>query len=73
LYDALRLKFLRVFGEPAPQVTRLEKELNDGVEKVYQEEKAALEKVEIEVAIRRERVSYMEEVRVDWRMKERTR
>jgi hypothetical protein len=51
----------------------LEKELNDGVEKVYQEEKAALEKVEIEVAIRRERVSYMEEVRVDWRMKERTR
>ena len=73
LYDALRLMFLRVFCEPAPQVTRLEKELNDGVEKVYQEEKAALEKVEIEVSIQRERVSYMEEVRVDWRMKERTR
>jgi hypothetical protein len=73
LYDALRLMFLRVFCESAPQVTRLEKELNDGVEKVYQEEKAALERVEIEVAIQRERVSYMEEVRVDWRMKERTR
>ena len=73
LYDALRLMFLRVFCVLAPQVTRLEKELNDGVEKVYQEEKAALERVEIEVAIRRERVSYMEEVRVDWRMKERTR
>ena len=73
LYDALRLMFLRIFCESAPQVTRLEKELNDGVEKVYQEEKAALERVEIEVAIRRERVSYMEEVRVDWRMKERTR
>ena len=73
LYDALRLLFLRIFCESAPQVTRLEKELNDGVEKVYQEEKAALERVEIEVAIRRERVSYMEEVRIDWRMKERTR
>ena len=42
LYDALRLMFLRILCDPAPQVNRLEKELNDGGEKVYQEEKKAL-------------------------------
>ena len=73
LYDALRLMYLRIFCESAPKVNRLEKELNDGVEKVYQEEKNALEKVEIEVSVRRERVAYMEEVRLDWKLKERTR
>ena len=73
LYDALRLMFLRIFNEPAPVVNQLEKELNEGVEKVYQEEKNALEKVEIEVVIRRERVAYMEEVREDWKLKERSR
>ena len=73
LYDALRLMFLRILCDPAPQVNRLEKELNDGGEKVYQEEKKALEKVENEVAISRERVAYMEKVGVDWRLKERSR
>ena len=73
LYDALRLMFLRIFCESAPLVNRLEKELNNGVEKVYQEEKKALEKVEIEVAVRRERVSYMEEVKLNWKLKERSR
>ena len=73
LYDVLRLMYLRIFCEPAPKVNQLEKELNDGVEKVYQEEKKALEKVEIEVSVRRERVAYMEEVRLDWKLKERTR
>ena len=64
---------MRIFCESAPLVHRLEKELNNGVEKVYQEEKKALEKVEIEVAVRRERVSYMEEVRLNWKLKERSR
>ena len=73
LYDALRLMFLRIFDEPAPVVIRLEEELNEGIEKTYQEEKNALEKCETEVAIRRDRVAWMEEIRVDWNLKERTR
>ena len=73
LDDALRLIFLRIFNEPAPVVIRLEEELNEGIEKTYQEEKNALEKCETEVAIRMDRVAWMEEIRVDWTLKERTR
>ena len=73
IYDALRLMSLWIFDEPAPVVIRLEGELNEGVEKIYVEEKNALDKCEIETAIRRDRVSWMEEVRTDWNLKERTR
>ena len=73
IYDALRLMFLRIFDEPAPVVARLDEELNDGVEKTYVEEKNALDKCEAETAIRRDRVAWMEEVRTDWNLKERTR
>ena len=59
IYDALRLMFLWIFGEPAPVVARLDEELNDGVEKTYVEEKNALDRCEIETAIRRDRVSWM--------------
>ena len=73
IYDALRLMYLWIFDEPAPVVIRLEGELNEGVEKIYVEEKNALDKCEIETAIRRDWVSWMEEVRTDWNLKERTR
>ena len=73
IYDALRLMFLRIFNEPAPVVVRLDEELNDGVEKTYVEEKNALDRCESETAIRRDRVAWMEEVRTDWNLKERTR
>jgi len=73
IYDCLRLLYLRIFGQAPVRVMLVEKQLNECIDRMLDQERSALERCEIEVVIRRSRVLWLEEVKSDWKFKERSR
>ena len=73
MLDAMRLCYRRLFDSDAPKVKKVEVLLNNGVQKSCLVETVGLEKAELEVKVRQERVKYLKELGQDWTFKERTR
>ena len=70
LYDSLRLSFLNIFNKPAPNVPKVESELNSAVLNTLSIETRLLEKSEIETPIKRSWVQRLTNLSTDWTFKE---
>ena len=73
LYDMLRLSHRRIFDEKAPGIPELIEILNNGVLMSLEAEKKGLEADEARVLARKGRISLLEGLTEDWKLKERTR
>ena len=73
IYDFLHLLYLRIFDQAAVRVMLVEKQLNECIDRMLDQEQSALERCETEVVIWRSRVLWLEKVMSDWKFKERSR
>lgn len=62
-----------MFDQAAVRVMLVEKQLNECIDRMLDQERNALDRCETEVVIRRSRVLWLEEVKSDWKFKERSR
>ena len=65
VYDAVRLLHKRIFDEPSEVIEESEKHWSSKLEIALEEECGALERCDLEIVVRRSRVSWLEQEQAD--------